>query len=244
MVRWKEKDTDACPRCGEFEDAPHVWRCSGQQENEIRDKALDRLTEWMQEHKTNLDVHDTVLQYLNSRRYGTSCTNVPYGLQEVINQQQQIGWQPFLEGWLALEWQATQQAYYNMIKSRHSRKRWTAEIISMLWDVAWDLWEHRNSILHHRENLVSSSEQESLNQKVRSKYQQLQQLVLQTDRYLLRVAIDELLEKDVIYKRCWLSQATSALARIRIVNWDRHQQRAGELEDMKWRLRTWLNGQL
>jgi hypothetical protein len=29
-----------------------------------------------------------------------------------------------------------------------SGKRWLAQLILKLWDIAWDLWEHRNNIAH------------------------------------------------------------------------------------------------
>jgi hypothetical protein len=27
MKHWGERDTDACPRCGEPEDVSHAWKC-------------------------------------------------------------------------------------------------------------------------------------------------------------------------------------------------------------------------
>ncbi len=29
IKRWKQRPDSSCPRCGEHEDAPHVWTCQG-----------------------------------------------------------------------------------------------------------------------------------------------------------------------------------------------------------------------
>jgi hypothetical protein len=34
------------------------------------------------------------------------------------------------------------------VGSTHSGKRWLAALILKLWNIAWDLWEHRNNIAH------------------------------------------------------------------------------------------------
>ncbi len=35
MLRWRQWDTDQCPRCGEREDAPHVWTCKEKGANDV-----------------------------------------------------------------------------------------------------------------------------------------------------------------------------------------------------------------
>ncbi len=46
MLRWKERDTDSCPRCGEREDAKHVWHCPSRNNLQIWSKELENLQEW------------------------------------------------------------------------------------------------------------------------------------------------------------------------------------------------------
>ncbi len=41
------------------------------------------------------------------------------------------------------------------MKSRRSGKWWISGLIQKLWEVAWDLWDYWNSILHHQENCFS-----------------------------------------------------------------------------------------
>jgi hypothetical protein len=51
-------------------------------------------------------------------------------------------------------WQATQQIYFARIGSSRSPKRWTIALIQKLWEVAWNMWEHRNGILHDKEQSI------------------------------------------------------------------------------------------
>jgi hypothetical protein len=46
-------------------------------------------------------------------------SNFP-GLQELITQQDELGWEMFLEGTIAKEWQSVQATYYLFIHSRKS----------------------------------------------------------------------------------------------------------------------------
>jgi hypothetical protein len=75
-----------------------------------------------------------------------------------------------LEGWLSWEWESTQQAYYTFTHSRRTGKRWLIQLIKKLWSIAWDLWEHRNGILHKQDNLVSDAELQRTNLRVSSLY--------------------------------------------------------------------------
>jgi hypothetical protein len=80
--------------------------------------------------------------------------------------------------------------------------------------VAWDLWEHPISILHHHGNVVAVAEWASLDHKVQMKYQQLHQFLLNTERYLLSLPLYKLISEDAMCKRSCPNQATSALARL------------------------------
>ncbi len=56
MHRWKERDNPNCPRCGCFEDAPHVWTCKGEDSNAVWDKFLLSLSQWLKEMQTDPDL--------------------------------------------------------------------------------------------------------------------------------------------------------------------------------------------
>ncbi len=65
MKRWKERDTDVCPRCGIQEDAPHVLVCSGEGATEVWAKSILNLEEWMISVDTDPDIMEMITWKLN-----------------------------------------------------------------------------------------------------------------------------------------------------------------------------------
>jgi hypothetical protein len=241
MVRWKERVSPNCPRCGQLEDASHVWICSGCNSAEIWEKSLEDLEQWMSSVSTDPDIQDAILQHLKSWRAGnTTHINTAHDLQDLIQMQEQMGWQSFFEGWIPAGWEEAQQAYYSLIRSHRMGRRWTVCLIKKLWNIAWDLWEHRNSILHQQDNCLSSSELAVLNQKIRSLYSQLRNSSISgQDRYLLSLPIDKLLGKDSTYKRTWLDQAQVVMAVVRKNSWSNSSRIM--LSNMRRVLYRWLH---
>jgi hypothetical protein len=60
--------------------------------------------------------------------------------------QDDLGWDYFLEGFLSVEWAATQDQYYKQLGKKNNGQRWATEIVKKLWSVAWDIWVYRNGI--------------------------------------------------------------------------------------------------
>ncbi len=72
MKRWNLREDSNCPRCGEFEDAPHVWKCRGQGADEIWEKALEDLEGWLNKIQTDPDIVYCLVGHLKSWRNDTS----------------------------------------------------------------------------------------------------------------------------------------------------------------------------
>jgi Fe-S cluster biosynthesis and repair protein YggX len=62
--------------------------------------------------------------------------------------------------------------------------RWTSELIQKIWQVAWDQWEHRNTILRNSKNLVTQAEAVMIAYRVQMELETGIQGLLQGDRYL------------------------------------------------------------
>ncbi len=209
LYRWKQRSSDACPRCGDSEDTTHVWKCKGADADKVWDNAMIALEEWMVSVQTDPDVQEAIIAQLNNWRLGIDNTyTVPFQLQPAVDQQTDIGWNNFLEGWVSFEWELVQQAYYDLIQSRRTGLRWLSSLIKKLWQVAWDMWEHRNGILHAQDNCVSSATISSINKNLRSLYNRLQSIILShADRYLTALPAHTLLAKDLTYKQAWIANA-------------------------------------
>jgi hypothetical protein len=149
LLRWRQSEDDTCPRCNTPETTKHVWSCQGKNSNEIWDKALFQLRTDLQEIQTNPVLLNTIIQHLNGWRYNfiPSSTN-----NDAINtatlHQQDLGWEALLEGRVAFSWSLEQQNYLQALGSRRSARRWLIALATKATNVAWDLWDHRNSIEH------------------------------------------------------------------------------------------------
>jgi hypothetical protein len=85
------------------------------------------------------------------RRYKSELCALP----AVVQKQDAIGWQSFLEGRPSVGWSEVQHRYYEFLDGRRTGLRWLTALIQKLWDVAWDMWDHRNRVLHDQEHSVA-----------------------------------------------------------------------------------------
>jgi hypothetical protein len=80
--------------------------------------------------QTDPDIQHTIIAYLKSWRDDTTVNaSTSFMLEGIMEHQSSIGWQRFFEGWTAIEWERAQQAYYMLIKSRRTGKRWVVALI-------------------------------------------------------------------------------------------------------------------
>ena len=112
------------------------------------------------------------------------------GLRTTIENQEKVGWQAMLEGMPVKGWEEVQQRYLIWRKKRQTGKQWLAAVIRKLWDVAWDLWEHRNGILHDVNTNVA---EQQLNSEVTAEYNMGKQTVTKEARQVFQPGLDKLL---------------------------------------------------
>ena len=60
-------------------------------------------------------------------------------------------WQVLIEGVLPQQWVSYQDTYYQSTGKLSNGKRWATQLILKLLNIAWDLWEHRNGIVHTKD---------------------------------------------------------------------------------------------
>ena len=131
MQQWKEHNNIDCPRCGAFDDVPHVWLCPDNQATQIWENSINTLQEWIISIDTDPNIQAAVFKHLKGRCSSTviSSHHTP-NLQDAVHQQNLLGRQLFFECWILQDWAGMQQPHYNMIKSCRSEKRWATSIIN------------------------------------------------------------------------------------------------------------------
>jgi hypothetical protein len=137
---WKKRESAACPHCGQFEVALHIWKCSADSVTEVWKNSLKNLESYMRTLDTDPILLKIILDYLNTWRNGELLIPLAdHKYKMLIELQETIGARQFFEGWTHHEWEKLQEQYYSGIKSRRRSKRWATALITKLWNVAWDL---------------------------------------------------------------------------------------------------------
>jgi hypothetical protein len=82
-------------------------------------------------------------------------------LQKMLDLQDRMGWEAAFAGCWAQGWAKEQDNWCRLEQSGFTGKRWLTAITKKLWGAAWDMWEHRNHVLH-KEQVALLRQQEDL----------------------------------------------------------------------------------
>lgn len=238
LLIWKDRDTDACPLCSAPEDARHVWKCPDHQAQAIRTKGISNISNWMETAQTDPQIQSAIVthltQYLNSQP-PTPFSSPSPTVQAAIHIQNDIGWENLFEGCIAKEWEHTQIVYYEWCRSKKSGRRWTTALIQKLWDIAWDLWEYRNGIVHSKENAEILHNMAETDGSIRTQYHRGPHGLAQCDHSLFCKPLDDILSASIPYRQKWLQRVNTArerAARRQLTTYSQERQT----------LRAWLHG--
>jgi hypothetical protein len=208
MKRRKERPTDECPRCGEPEDTCHVWRCNHETQD-LWNKALERLSEWLSSNSTPPEIRMAIIQGLNQWRRDerSEWSSYPEWLRNIILKQSSCGWRNFFEGFLIQEWREAMARQLHKIGSSRSPKRWMSALIRRLWQIAWDLWEHRNGYLHAKDDSLLIRQ---TNEKIKYQFILGTATLDGNSRTLFRIGVAALLKKPMDVKQQWVKRVELA----------------------------------
>jgi len=162
LQKWKWRTDAKCPRCGEeTETTYHVLQCNHPAAVNRWNDGLRQAKKWMNiELSTNPLITDAILHGIhNWKTQSTGTEDWNRDTRDASTEQQDIGWWNMLMGLHSNKWQLIQQSHYRHIGSKQSAKRWTSLVIRKLWEIAWDMWQHRCRVAHdHAEVLPGISD--------------------------------------------------------------------------------------
>ena len=198
-----------CPRCGgEPKTATHVLKCKDQRAVLQWATSIGKLTKWMVESKTDPIITNAIItgirrwrddsgQYIHYRR----------GYKEATLEQNEINWENLLRGRLSKKWRALQQSHYERIGSPRQAASWVSGLIVQLWQVSFDLWEHRNDILHNSEASERLKGLEEIDKQIREQYQRGWASLPTRHQKHFQKDIQELLTSGPEVRKQWLAVA-------------------------------------
>lgn len=213
-----------------METAIHVWKCQAEEVSDLWQQSIGKLQRHLKDMNTDPTIIDDIVSGLSSW-YNPDDTNIPPRNQQQLGQDM-IGWKFFVEGWLSKEWRRRQTQFLTNNHKRSSVKRWISALILKVWEVAWDLWEHRNGVEHQHD-------QEELHRKLDS------QILIEVDQHIIGEyppmdfmfsanEIEKLKNSTIGYKKAWLRNVLGARKQQ-----TRHRTRSG-LRGMQQTMRRFL----
>jgi hypothetical protein len=232
----KEWTHNRCPLCGIQEETTiHVLRCA--KATTTWSLTMEKLKLWMEEQQTDPYLGKAIISHLQHWRDDTPHDNRNYRrtLRQALLQQQEVGWYSFILGRHSKDFQHIQQAYYHSIDSKRTGLRWTVAIIKKLMDVAWDMWQHRNAVLHddpnnyHTKLLIEEADLAILQE-----FAEGSSNLLRGDRFLLR-SRRTVLKGSIEDKTRWLASIAGARAA-----WEAKQKETPTYDPERRAMEAWL----
>jgi hypothetical protein len=221
MHAWGKRSSAQCPRCSEEEDSEHVLCCQGVGTDARWAQHMESLRRWMEQEESAPQLIDDLVEGLQQWR---GLSSVQRSLHNTLRKtdslpginsssqkcnQHYIGWRAALEGRLARDWGIVQQRFWITHGILKSVRRWKAALIHRLLQIAWDLWTHRNFVLHQSEEALSEY---IVDLRLGELFHLPRDQVPQYLHSLLRGSLASLRRHPLPYKMDWLSCMEAGVA--------------------------------
>ena len=131
-------------------------------ELENRDKEIEKLRKWMSTQPLHPQLAKQIILYLNSWKCRVpKPRNLPvqFLLCKAILQQDRLGWKQFIEGFWSKHWNECQAEYFKAINRPNSSTLLLSKVQRRIWQIAWEMWFHRNQHLHSNSSSTPAVEQ-------------------------------------------------------------------------------------
>ena len=207
-----------CPRCPADEHTVHIIRCPSSSANAKWRTGLQSLATEMESQQTHPILAKAIIQALHRWRRNLPLYPQEFpttlGIRTAVTRQGQMGWENFFLGRWHRKWADVQHRHLRQTGSKRSSRRWTVAIIKKLFQISWDMWDHRNKVKH---NPGGQAEREA-NQEIDTLVLQLHALgppsVHPQDRHLYNnyPTIQELLAEPMETRMRWTKDIQQAQA--------------------------------
>jgi hypothetical protein len=241
MLRRKEWTNSRCPRCGTVDECTkHLCRCQDPEARKQWQASLKSLEKWMDSVDTDPLITKHVLALLQSWVRDDPAPPNPRGmprLKKALIAQSAIGGWNTLLGRVSIQLRDRMELRYKSKQSRRSGFRWTVALVKKLQDIAWDMWEHRNGILHdnpdkhHRKAALEQADAD-----IEQEWTRGNQGLLKEDLFLFRFK-PALMKRTLERKWVWLESVAGARAAAAADAASRHS-----FQQERTRMRDWLEG--
>jgi len=173
---------------------------------------LKELKSWLREQRTSPILAEAILSGLQTWYHDDSTPMASQYASQLLADQNAIGWDWLIEGWIPQSWCLEQEQFWSHICTHKSSEWWTSELIKKFWDVAWDLWDQRNEALHQdpaNHDLLDIQ----ANDQIRTVYKQGSAALPCDALALICEPLSVQLQKPLTTKTLWLQSVQAARER-------------------------------
>jgi len=115
MCQWKFQTSVQCPQCQEpQEDKNHILTCPATEAQDLWNKSLKALEQWLKDKGTDIQILEYLMQYLQSWPSPPKCTS---STPIFVAKQDDISIKYIWDGWLCCGWQEHQDQIWKQFKS-------------------------------------------------------------------------------------------------------------------------------
>jgi hypothetical protein len=203
MQRRQQRIFNRCPRCNHWgEDKMHIVVCWDIRTKIVWQHQMDQLQSKLQKTYTAPEIQQFLLQGIEEFR------NHPRRQVEENTEWKaetmQIGWLNTISGFLGKSIIQQQDNYYKQLGMRRTGVGWANKIIQQFWQMIYQLWIHRNAILHKKGVIEEISGSALLDIEIEREYDLgCQDLPLAIHKWF-NMPKDQLLCQTIEYKKGWL----------------------------------------
>ena len=208
MTRWKLRQHGRCPYClAADEDKIHILRCTSTDVPLIWNKEITSFNMKLANIDTSPALRREIVCELNSWRDMTpsrSLRHLDPDLTKVILSQRLIGWDKFLEGLICTGMIEYQSDYFLDTESRYHAPTWGVKVIKNCWNILWNIWQARNSQLHHTAHIQDMEGYKELRSSILQEWRiGLGQLPIQEFSHFFKESLQSLLHKGLESQKSW-----------------------------------------
>ena len=131
-------------------------------------------------------------------------------LCQAIRVQNRIGWKSFIKGFWSLHWRECQEAHFQEIKSNKSAMLWLSKTQRKIWHIAWEMWQHRNNVLHDNNKSIHPTVRNSLITEITLQWQEGISTLPARYTNLFQGTLEAKLRADPAQQRAWLHSVWAA----------------------------------
>ena len=91
-------------------------------------------------------------------------------VREAIAEQDQIGWWNFSLGRMSTKFAPIQSRHYESLGLRRTGAVWARKLITELNEILWEMWEHRNHVLHKTMTPQKEQQLENIREQIREQF--------------------------------------------------------------------------